>query len=151
MHVYTVNIIQAGLMALAMTTVIGEKPGSKRIIIFALAYGLAVPIFRSIYNFINAPFYTHTFILVIWAFLLYFLVIGMEPLKALIGSLLGMIISFIVDGVLIIQIMKVFNITVESVLANPIIFILLTSITSLVFLMIYLLSSVVGITLFKST
>jgi len=37
------------------------------------------------------------------------------------------------------------------VLANPIVFTLLTSITSLVFIIIYLFSSVGGITLFKST
>jgi len=117
-HIYLVNIIQAGLMALAMTTVIGEKQGTRKLIIFALAYGLAVPLFRNIYYFINVPFFTHTFMLVIWALLLYFLMMGITPLKALAGSLLGMIVSFIVDGLLIAQIMRLFNISLEFVLAH---------------------------------
>ncbi|MDW7675161.1 MAG: hypothetical protein SCK28_11570 [Bacillota bacterium] len=144
-----INIVQAALLSTSMILMVGEKIRKNEIVAFAIIYGLAVPLARSIYGVMHAPFYTHTMILITIAILLYKFLIKLSWLKAAAATLLGVTIMFITDALIVVQVIKLFDLTVQEITNNMVLYTLLTSITSLVMLLIIVLNRITGISLFN--
>ncbi len=146
--IYTTNVIQAGLLAWAMSILVGKEASKKQIALFAVAYGLTVPLSRKIYIFFELPFYTHTLILLIWAFVLYLTIIRLSAFKAVIATLLGILFFLIIDGLIIIQISNLFNISIEAASTNIWLYFLLANVINLCFLFIIAINKIFGFSLF---
>lgn len=147
--IYGNNLIQAGLLGWAMTLLVGKRPTLNQIFTFALAYGLAVPLSRLIYDLLPVPFFTHTILLFFWAIVLYWVVFKLPIVKAIIAGLIGIIIFFIVDGLLIIQLVRIFNITIEAGEANYLFLTFVFLTINICFIGIIILNKITGFSIFK--
>lgn len=118
---YLSHFTHALLMFITPLNFLGHKSESKQKFVFTLLYGLGVHFSRSIYNFLNVPFGTHTILLIILNIILFKIIVhNISWKKCIYISLTLFIILLINDSLILLPTMKYFNLTVNLIESNAI-------------------------------
>ncbi len=113
---YLSHFIHAWLVFVTPLIFLNYKTTIRQQALFTIIYGLGVAFSRNIYDFVKVPFGTHTILLIILSIVLFKNILkdfGWN--KSIYTSLIIVIILLINDTLILLPLMKMFNLTITGV------------------------------------
>lgn len=141
---YLLYFIQSWFMFVTPLKFLRHKSTIGQKALFMVVYGVGAILSRSIYNFLEVPFGTHTFLLIIFSIILFKIILkDFSWQKSMYVSLITFIVLLVNDTFIVLPIMKLFGLSVGNIEANNILTTMLICILpSLLLILVYIILAV---------
>lgn len=142
--IYLSYFIHAWLIFVTPLKYLHYKPTIKQRVLFTVIYGLGIGPARSIYKFLRVPFGIHTVFLLVLSTILFRIILkDFSWQNSIYVSLIIFIILLINDALILLPIMKLFNLTIGQVEESRILtFMMIFIVNNLLLILTYVASTI---------